>query len=173
MERPSGPGVVDAAGAGCAPGVLAPAATEAGGDARAPVRAVSAPSRFVPCSGTQANARDEGTQGRRDGETRGPLRLRTLFVPACVYVALLTVLMRGNFLDDAWIGLRCIENLRAGHGFVFNAGERVEAVTNIGWLLLLAPFTYVLPATVVVKVAGAVCAVVTLWLIGRIAFALG
>ena len=40
--------------------------------------------------------------------------------------------------DDGFINLRVVSQLLAGNGFVFNAGERVEAVTSPGWVLLLA-----------------------------------
>jgi arabinofuranosyltransferase len=40
--------------------------------------------------------------------------------------------------DDGFINLRVVSQLLAGHGLVFNAGERVEAVTSPGWVLLLA-----------------------------------
>jgi len=39
--------------------------------------------------------------------------------------------------DDGFINLRVASHLLAGHGFVFNAGERVEAVTSPGWVLLV------------------------------------
>lgn len=48
-------------------------------------------------------------------------------------------LWRDYFLDDAFITLRTAANLAAGRGPVFNPGERVEAITNLGWALLLAP----------------------------------
>ncbi len=40
--------------------------------------------------------------------------------------------------DDAYISLRYAENLIAGHGPVFNPGERVEGYSNPAWVLLLA-----------------------------------
>jgi hypothetical protein len=40
--------------------------------------------------------------------------------------------------DDAFISLRYAENLLAGHGLVYNPGERVEGYTNLLWTLLLA-----------------------------------
>ncbi len=65
--------------------------------------------------------------------------LRRAALPA-LWLAVVAWVYRGLFLDDAWIGLRTVSNLLAGRGFVFNPGERVEGVTNIGWLLLLTPF---------------------------------
>jgi arabinofuranosyltransferase len=40
--------------------------------------------------------------------------------------------------DDGLIHLRVVENVLAGHGFVFNAGERVEASTSVLWVALLS-----------------------------------
>lgn len=39
--------------------------------------------------------------------------------------------------DDGFINLRVVRQLLAGNGFVFNVGERVEAVTSPLWLFLL------------------------------------
>ncbi len=40
--------------------------------------------------------------------------------------------------DDVFITLRYVENWLAGHGIVYNPGERVEGYTHFLWLLLLA-----------------------------------
>jgi arabinofuranosyltransferase len=45
---------------------------------------------------------------------------------------------RGEALDDFFITYRYGLNLASGHGFVFNAGERVFALTNPGLALILA-----------------------------------
>lgn len=39
--------------------------------------------------------------------------------------------------DDGFINFRVVEQLLAGNGFVFNAGERAEVVTSPGWVLVL------------------------------------
>jgi len=41
-------------------------------------------------------------------------------------------------IDDAFISFRYAANLAAGHGLVFNLGERVEGSTSFLWTLLLA-----------------------------------
>ena len=46
--------------------------------------------------------------------------------------------------EDAMISLRQAKNLADGYGFVWNVGERVLAVTNPLWTLLMALFTFVL-----------------------------
>lgn len=40
--------------------------------------------------------------------------------------------------DDAYITYRYIENFLNGDGLVFNIGERVEGITNLGWALYLS-----------------------------------
>jgi hypothetical protein len=40
--------------------------------------------------------------------------------------------------DDAAINFRYVQNLLSGRGLVYNAGERVEGYSNLGWVLLLA-----------------------------------
>lgn len=47
--------------------------------------------------------------------------------------------------EDAFIDFRIIDNLVAGHGFVFNLGERVEVSSDPLWLFSLAFFHEVLP----------------------------
>ena len=62
---------------------------------------------------------------------------------------------RECFVDDAFIGFRYIENLLAGHGFIFQAAQGpVEGVTNIGWLLLLTPLAAAVGPAAAAKGAG-------------------
>ena len=59
-------------------------------------------------------------------------------------VFILVVLIWHNYsirpwmLDDAFISFRYAENFAAGHGPVFNPGERVEGYTTFLWVLILA-----------------------------------
>lgn len=39
--------------------------------------------------------------------------------------------------DDGMINLRVVQQLMEGNGFVYNAGERTEAVTSVAWLMVL------------------------------------
>src|SRR3954469_12755146 len=50
----------------------------------------------------------------------------------------LTVQCTPFIIDDAYISFRYAENLVAGHGLVFNPGERVEGYTNFLWVLIIA-----------------------------------
>src|SRR5207244_5605095 len=64
---------------------------------------------------------------------------RALIVPALTaagFVPLAAWLRFG--IDDAFINFRYAENLAAGLGPVFNAGERVEGYTTPAWVFLLA-----------------------------------
>ena len=69
--------------------------------------------------------------------TRFFSRLRA--VPVYVPVAMIAV---GGWAhrwmdEDAYINLRIVDQILAGHGPVFNAGERVEAATSPLWLAVL------------------------------------
>lgn len=48
-----------------------------------------------------------------------------------------------SIFDDAFIAFRFGKNFLAGHGLVFNIGERVEGYTNFLWTLLISALTYV------------------------------
>jgi hypothetical protein len=73
---------------------------------------------------------------------RSRRRLATILLAVLVaeYFGLLAWAYSGLYMDDAFIGFRYAQNLLAGNGFAFNPGERVEGITNVGWILLLAPF---------------------------------
>jgi arabinofuranosyltransferase len=45
---------------------------------------------------------------------------------------------RDSIIDDGYIYLRVVDNILAGHGWVFNVGERVNPCTSIPYTLLLA-----------------------------------
>jgi hypothetical protein len=80
---------------------------------------------------------------------RGALAILVVALSAWAYYT------RDCFVDDAFIGFQYIENLLAGHGLTFHPGdEPVEGVSNIGWLLLLAPISTVVKPTVAAKCLG-------------------
>jgi arabinofuranosyltransferase len=69
----------------------------------------------------------------------------------CVLVVGVAAALTWHYvMDDAFISFRYCQNLLAGRGLVFNPGERVEGLTNVGWLAML-----VLPATVAGPVVAA------------------
>ncbi len=48
---------------------------------------------------------------------------------------------RHQWTDDAFITFRYARNFLAGNGMVFNPGDAVEGITNLGWALLLTPLS--------------------------------
>ncbi len=70
----------------------------------------------------------------------------------------------GFVVDDVYIPLRYAQNLLAGHGLVFNVGERVEGFTNLTWTLLGAGILRVgLEPIITLKIVGLICALLTTW----------
>lgn len=69
--------------------------------------------------------------------------------------------------DDAMISLRYAYNLTHGYGLVWNPGERVEGITNLGWTLVMALplwFGAALPiAPLIVKGINAVLQAALAW----------
>ncbi len=67
----------------------------------------------------------------------------------------------GHLVDDGFISLRYAANLLGGRGLVFNPGEVVEGVTNLGWVLVVAGVGWAVPVAlpVVAKVLGTGCLV--------------
>ncbi|MDD9943506.1 MAG: hypothetical protein OXU20_20870 [Myxococcales bacterium] len=58
-------------------------------------------------------------------------------VAACAWFTW-ELLTPATFIDDAYISFRYARNLVEGHGLVWNAGERVEGITNLLWTLCIA-----------------------------------
>jgi arabinofuranosyltransferase len=81
------------------------------------------------------------------------------------------VRLRGFLIDDVFISVRYAGNLVAGHGLVYNVGERVEGYTNFLWTLLLTPpLAAGLPVIAWIKGMNAVWAVVAGALVVRTAW---
>jgi arabinofuranosyltransferase len=72
----------------------------------------------------------------------------------------------GDAVDDAYISFRYAQNLIAGHGLVFNPGERVEGYTNFLWTIILALFMRLglAPSSVAIAL-GVAFSLGTLWLV--------
>ena len=66
-----------------------------------------------------------------------------------------------NMFADGYIYLHVVQNILAGHGAVFNVGQRVEVVTSPTWtwLLALAGLITPFPLTWVAVVFGVACTV--------------
>ncbi|HEY4928333.1 MAG TPA: hypothetical protein VIH95_04225 [Acidimicrobiales bacterium] len=80
--------------------------------------------------------------GGGPGPHRG-LQVAVLAVPVVV-LAVLAWTHRSMFYDG-FIYLHVVQNILAGHGPVFNAGQRVEAFTSPAWLALVALVAFVTP----------------------------
>lgn len=77
------------------------------------------------------------------------------------YVGLIAYVTRDYYVDDAYIGFRYLYNFLAGNGLVFNPGQRVEGITNIGWIAFLLPFAALSTPPVSAKFLGGLLAVFT------------
>ncbi|MDQ2800951.1 MAG: hypothetical protein M3Y13_15065 [Armatimonadota bacterium] len=78
--------------------------------------------------------------------------------------------------DDPFITYRYAANLLAGHGPVFNIGERVEGFTSPLHLLLMVALLKIAPAVDILfkaKLIGIALAALALWQTGRLARAVG
>lgn len=87
-----------------------------------------------PVTPAGQGAKRVGEPHRRARRLAAPSLL--LLAPAGVVFLIHLALYRGYLLDDAYISLRYARNLVAGHGLVWNPGERVEGYTNFLWVLL-------------------------------------
>jgi arabinofuranosyltransferase len=75
--------------------------------------------------------------------TNGLLQAALLLAPIAF---LLVMAWRHRWVEeDAFLNFRVVEQIRAGHGPVFNAGERVEIFTSTLWLAMLAGARTALP----------------------------
>lgn len=73
---------------------------------------------------------------------------------ALIWVLVSAWVHRGHFVDDAFISLRYAGNLLGGEGLVFNPGEVVEGVTNVGWVLVVAGVGWVVPGALPLVAKG-------------------
>lgn len=88
---------------------------------------------------------------------------------AVVLLSFGLVLHRAWVCDDIYITFRYCDNVLAGLGPVYNAGERSEGYTHFLWFLLLTLGRAVgIPADLLGKYAGVPAFLGCLWLLGRI-----
>ncbi len=69
-----------------------------------------------------------------------------------------------SVIDDAYITFRYARNFATGRGMVFNPGENLEGITNLGWALVMAPFSGA-DMLLAAKGIGVACGVVTVALL--------
>jgi arabinofuranosyltransferase len=104
--------------------------------------------------------------GRLDGLISRPRLIDTLLVTAGLVAGWLFRFSQ----DDAFISFRYASNFAAGHGLVFNIGERVEGYTNFLWTVLMAiPFRQGWDPLVFAHLVGLVCFAATLLAVRRLA----
>src|SRR3972149_4105332 len=100
---------------------------------------------------------------------RYPFMYFPTLVLALFWLAAVAWLTRRWVMDDAYIGFHYLDNFLAGRGLTFNPGERIEGITNIGWIMLLAPFAYFFKVTTAAKVLGLALAALTVLLTADLA----
>jgi arabinofuranosyltransferase len=76
--------------------------------------------------------------GRKRAETGGARWPWLLALGVLAAYAAWRVIAGAWLCDDTFISLRCAGNLIHGHGLVYNPGERVEAYTDLLWVLAIA-----------------------------------
>jgi len=111
------------------------------------------PARAAPAATPGASAAARPARDPSGGARARAARLPRRAVPAHAWAAVLAVLAAFALLawdrrwvsEDGFIYLRIVDNLLAGHGPVFNIGERVEAYTSPAWLGLVALAVALLP----------------------------
>ncbi|MFB3909736.1 MAG: hypothetical protein ACE15D_15175 [Candidatus Eisenbacteria bacterium] len=127
-----------------------------------------------------AGAGEAGGAQAAQGQARGPASsdwrdaVFWTAAGAAVFVGLARAISLRWVSDDAFITFRYVDNLLAGRGLVYNAGERVEGYTHFLWLMLLAvPRALGADPVVVSEVLGIVAFVGTIallaWISSRVA----
>jgi arabinofuranosyltransferase len=80
---------------------------------------------------------------------------RILWLIALLLLVFHCMIYWNTMVDDAFISFRYSENWALGHGPVYNAGERVEGVTNMLWVAILAiPAALNMDLTLVSRILG-------------------
>jgi hypothetical protein len=112
----------------------------------------------VPSSGSTGASETGGFA--QDRKTIKDITLGVLAMAALVVV--LAALTWAFMMDDAYIGLRYLQNLLDGKGLVFNPGDRIEGITNIGWVIVLVGPALVLGPIMAAKIVGSLLLVASL-----------
>lgn len=106
--------------------------------------------------------------------TVGPYRFHVLAMAGICLVLVTHASYYNCIVDDAFIAFRYVDNLREGHGLVYNPGERVEGYTCFLWIMLLAGLFSLgadpVLAANVANTAFGVIGLVCVWRFGRLLF---
>ena len=110
-----------------------------------------------------------GDEKRNEARWRRPIEVTLVIVPVALF-GWLSWHVR-VLVDDGYIYLHVVQQIIAGHGPVYNVGQRVEVFTGPLWTLLLVPAVLVSPASMETTslVFGDVLALVGLLLAARAA----
>jgi len=82
---------------------------------------------------------------------------RAFILASTLWLALTGAWLARHTYDDVYIAARYAENLAAGQGMVFNAGDRVEGASDLLWVLVLALLRKVgIPVVAAAKIIGVV-----------------
>ena len=73
-----------------------------------------------------------GDNSNRTEPTESAYRKMAYAIPILT-VLVARILLPRMILDDGYITLQMAKNLSRGHGLVFNAGERIYAITTPVW----------------------------------------
>ncbi len=94
--------------------------------------------------------------GARQAPSRGRIDWTAVAALSAILAVFVFQAVSLNFTqDDAYISFRYVKNLIAGHGLVFNPGQRVEGYTNFLWIMIIALFAGLgLDPVMVSKVLG-------------------
>jgi arabinofuranosyltransferase len=106
---------------------------------------------------TAENSRDEAPAS---GRSTTATRLTWILLFVVPLVVLLVGAWRYRWMsDDGFINLRVVKQIEAGHGPVFNRGERVEASTSPLWVAVLTVADVLLPLRLewIAVIAGIAC----------------
>lgn len=138
--------------------------------------------RFVDALGARVSmtlfAIAAGIDDPKARSTISPPGLWRWLMPIAVlaYLAAAALLI-GHTADDSYISLRYARHLVEGHGLVWNPGEPVpvEGYSNLLWVLLMAAFEWLAPASAMLlaKLVGLAGGLVCVLLTARLARAWG
>ncbi len=92
---------------------------------------------------------EEPAEGNRQGPRRSWRRLQAAVLAVPVVLLAGLAWAHRNMFVDGYIYLHIVQNILAGNGPVFNAGQRVEAFTSPAWTFILALAGFVTPFSLV------------------------
>ena len=115
-------------------------------------------------------------ENKKKAVAQKPSSYHYIYLILCAVFIVVAVVTAYNLTwvgDDIFITLRYVENFLAGHGLVYNIGERVEGYTDFLWAMILAFFQWMkFDPVETANTIGMLSLVVLLVLFARISFLL-